>query len=296
MSIISFLQYLQYEKRYAANTRYSYESDLKQFEEYLAQTYQIETAEEVNYQHIRSWVVYLISQKMSASSVNRKLSAVKSYYRFLLKQGIVTSNPAQKAIAPKKSQKLLNIIPAENLMSLLNNHYFGEDFGGLRDKLIIALLFEMGIRLSELMGICNKDIDAASRTIRIVGKGNKERISHFSEKLSKDLAEYQAARNQTFENAYLPEELLLLTDKGKPLYPNLVHRLLQKKLSQISTANHLHPHVLRHSFATTLLKNGSDLNAIKELLGHTSLAATQVYTHNSIEKIKSVYNNAHPKA
>lgn len=294
MTLDSYLRYIEFEKRYSAHTIKSYHTDLQQFSTFLHDTYQIDSAKVVELVHIRSWIVELVNDQVSAKTINRKLSTLKSFFKFLQKRGEVESNPALLVKAPKIPDRLPKTVAAEKIETLLEDRFFGNDFEGSRDKLILELLFETGMRLSELIGIELHDIDWKENRIRIMGKRKKERLAHFSAELAKSLKSYLSARDELATGQSMNR--LLLTAKGKPVYPNLVHRVLKKYLPLVSTSLDRHPHMLRHTFATALLNNGADLNAIKELLGHSSLAATQVYTHNSIEKIKLIYNDTHPKA
>lgn len=290
----SYFRYLEHERRYSAHTLKSYTTDLLQFSEYLQDQYHLNNEKKVDLLHIRSWIVELVNQELSAKSINRKLSTLKSYFKYLQKRGDVKSNPAALVKAPKIAERLPKTISPDKIELLLEERFFGEDFTGRRDKLLLAMLFETGVRLSELIGMKLSDINRSERQIKVLGKRKKERQVHYSESLKKDLELYLQSR-KGLEASALTENIFI-TSKGKPIYPNLVHRVLKKYLPLVSTSLDRHPHILRHTFATALLNNGADLNAIKELLGHSSLAATQVYTHNSIEKMKAIYNDTHPKA
>ena len=290
----SYLRYLEHEKRYSAHTLKSYTTDLLQFSAYLQAQYQLNKESKVELFHIRSWIVTLVNQKMTAKSINRKLSTLKSYFKYLQKRGEIKKNPAALVRAPKIPERLPNTISPEKIELLLEKRFFGDDFTGRRDKLILALLFETGIRLSELIGMEIQDINWSESQIKVLGKRKKERLVHFSNSLRDDLKSYLEAR-KSISGAEAALQIFLTT-KAKAIYPNLVHRVLKKYLPLVSTSLDRHPHILRHTFATALLNNGADLNAIKELLGHSSLAANQVYTHNSIEKMKVIYNDTHPKA
>lgn len=289
----SYLRYLEHEKRYSAHTLKSYSTDLLQFSEYLKDQYHLNKENKVELLHIRSWIVSLVNREISAKTINRKLSTLKSYFRYLQKRGDIKKNPASLVKAPKVPERLPKTIAPDKISILLEERFFGSDFTGRRDKLILAMLFETGVRLSELINMQVSAIDWGGNSIKVLGKRKKERLVHFSASLKKDLKSYLAARDH-LEVGSTNE--IFLTAKGKPIYPNLVHRVLKKYLPLVSTSLDRHPHILRHTFATALLNNGADLNAIKELLGHSSLAATQVYTHNSIEKMKVIYNDTHPKA
>lgn len=289
-----FFQYLQYEKRFSPHTLTAYQTDLGQFVDFLNHTFDITSYAEVQHTHIRSWIVDLLGKKNTTRSINRKLSCLKTYFKFLRKQGAIENNPMAKVIAPKTGKRL-PVFVNENKMELLFSEVdFGEGFAGLRNRLLIELLYCTGMRRSELINLKLTDVDFSSNQIKVLGKGNKERLIPIARHLAGLLESYIHQRStQELEagNIYL-----LMTNKGKKLYPGFVYGLVKKYLSAVTTLEQRSPHVLRHTFATHLSNSGADLNAIKELLGHSSLAATQVYMHNSIEKLKKVYAQAHPKA
>lgn len=293
----AFLDYLRFERRYSPHTILSYETDLRQFADYLLATYEISNPAEADHTLIRSWIVTLMEQQRDPRTVNRKIACLRSYYKFLLHTGVVVRNPMLRITAPKTSKKLPDFVPEEPLNHLLDSFQFEEGFAGVRDQLMLEMLYGTGIRLSELIGIGHQDVSLPGRTVRVTGKGNKQRVVPLNPSLIGVLGNYIERKAREFgapDNAAAP---LLVTDKGKPLYPQLVYRTVKHYLGQITSApGQQHPHVLRHSFATHLLGKGADLNAIKELLGHANLAATQVYTHLSIDKLKAVFEKAHPKA
>jgi integrase/recombinase XerC len=245
---------------------------------------------------IRDWVVSLMGQDLDPRTVNRKVACLRSYYKFLLRVHRIQDNPMLRIKAPKMAKKLPEFVPEESLNRLLNSFEFENTFAGARDQLVLEMLYGTGIRLSELLGVTEADVDATARTVRVTGKGNKQRLVPLNLSLLLVLNKYSTTRAAEFGPS-LTNSPLLRTDKGEPLYEKLVYRTVKKYLSQISTsAAHQHPHALRHAFATHLLGKGADLNAIKELLGHASLAATQVYTHLSVDRLKSVFEQAHPRA
>lgn len=289
-----FFKYLQYEKRYSPHTLTSYHTDLGQFADYLLQTYEITDAAEADHTIIRSWILSLVHQNIQPRSINRKIACLRSYYRFLLSQQRIAVNPMLRIKAPKVSKKLPAFVPEEPFNQLLDGFEFENSFEGQRDRVILEFLYGTGMRLSELIGIAETDIDAHQRTVRVLGKGNKERIIPINDSLWQSIEAYLQYKKTEFGNNN--SEKLLVTTKARPLYPKFIYRVVKKYISLITTSEHNSPHVLRHSFATHLLNKGADLNAIKDLLGHASLAATQVYTHNSIEKLKSIFEKAHPKA
>jgi len=266
----------------------AYKCDLGQFATYVAAYYEINTIDLVTHQMIRSWIVSMIENQISNRSVNRKIATLKSYYKFLIKEKLVTQNPMGKIIAPKTSNKLPVFIDQSQMDTLLDKIDFGADFIGVRDKLIMEIFYFTGMRLSELINLKRTNIDLTGNSIKVLGKGNKERILPISVQLSNDIEKYLGISE--------PSEWLFYTDKGKKMYPKLVYRVVYSYLSKVTTVNKKSPHILRHTFATHMLNNGADLNAIKEFLGHSDLSATQVYTHNSIKKLTDVYNQAHPKA
>ncbi len=289
-----FFDFLRFERRYSRHTVLSYQTDLGQFAAFLQARYDLSDPAEATHPLIRDWVVSLMAQSLDPRTVNRKIACLRSYYKFLLRAGRIASNPMLRVKAPKMARKLPEFVPEESLNGLLNSFEFGADFAGQRDQLVLEMLYGTGIRLSELLGIHADDLGLANGTVRVTGKGDKQRLVPLNPSLLRVLTGYQAARAREFGAAPGP---LLLTDKGEPLYEKLVYRTVKKYLSQITTsAAQQHPHALRHAFATHLLGKGADLNAIKELLGHASLAATQVYTHLSVERLKSVFDQAHPRA
>jgi integrase/recombinase XerC len=289
-----FFKYLQFEKRYSPHTLLSYQTDLGQFSSYLATTYGITDPAEADHAILRSWIVSLVQKNLDARTVNRKIACLRSYYKFLLRNNRITKNPTLRLKPPKASKKLPNFVSEATFNGYLDAFAFEDTFEGHRDKLILEFLYGTGIRLAELIGIAEADINMSGKTVRVTGKGNKERIVPINDNLFQSIGQYLDKKKSTFPDNLTAK--LLVTNKALPLYPKLVYRIVKKHLSLITTSEHASPHVLRHSFATHLLNRGADLNAIKDLLGHTSLAATQVYTHNSIEKLKSIFDKAHPKA
>ncbi len=291
MAIDSFINFLQFEKRYSSHTITSYQNDLGQFEAFLKEVYTIDAFARVEHLHIRSWIVDLMDQNISTRSVNRKISTLKTFFKFLLKKGEIDKNPLVKVISPKTEKKLPEFVAEKQIHALLNDIPFTDDFAGLRDKVILELLYATGMRLSELIGLTDDKIDWRKGSFKVLGKGNKERIIPVDKKLLELIEAYVHLRDQEFGTS----TALLVTDKGKPLYPKFVYRRVREALNKVTTLDKKSPHVLRHTFATLLLNEGADLNAIKELLGHASLAATQVYTHNSVEKLKEIHKKAHPR-
>jgi integrase/recombinase XerC len=294
MDIIAFLKYLELEKRFSTHTTKAYKSDLLQFFAYLEEIYSLTSIPEVRHFHIRAWIVELMQNKITPRSINRKLSTLKTYFKFLKRRKEIQENPMLKVIAPKVGKRLPVVVKEVELENLFEKINFGKGYAAVRDEMVMEMLYSTGMRRSELINLTPNDLDFFNNRVKVLGKGNKERLIPFARQLADRLENYLAIRNDEFGLGATGS--LFLTGKGKEMYPKLVYNLVKKYLSQITTVEQRSPHVLRHSFATHLSNNGADLNAIKELLGHSSLAATQVYTHNSIEKLKKVYQQAHPKA
>ena len=284
-----FITYLSSEKRFSEHTIKSYTTDLKQFTSFLLSEFQIiDEINEISFQIIRTWIASLLEKGINPRSVNRKISTLKTYFKFLIREGVLIENPITKVVAPKSKKRLPIFIEEDQIASLLNEVQFEEGFIGQRNKLIIELFYVTGIRLSELINIKISDVDFNNQSIKVLGKRNKERIIPLSSNVVNDLNIF-IENNQ--QNKYLFTNL-----EGNKLYNKLVYRLVNKYIGEISSVNKKSPHILRHTFATHMLNNGADINAIKELLGHANLSATQVYTHNTIEKLKTVYKQAHPRA
>jgi integrase/recombinase XerC len=290
----AFLDFLRFEKRYSPHTLVSYQTDLGQFAAYLKSAYELTDPAQATHPLIRGWVVELMQENLDPRTVNRKVACLRSYYKFLLRNGVIASNPMLRIKAPKMAKKLPEFVPEEALNGLLNSFEFGDDFAGLRDQLLLEMLYGTGIRLSELIGIHADDVSLGAGTVRVTGKGNKQRLVPLNPTLKQVIERYQTKRAHEFGAVVGP---LLLTNKGDAMYEKFVYRTVKHYLSQITTSSaQQHPHALRHAFATHLLGKGADLNSIKELLGHASLAATQVYTHLSVDRLKSVFEQAHPRA
>jgi integrase/recombinase XerC len=292
--IEAFLQHIAYEKRLSPHTYTAYAKDLEQFAEFLLKQYEITTPETATFPIIRSWTVQLVESGLHHRSVNRKLATLRSFFEFLLRKKVVIVNPL-KRIPPLKTDKKLPAYVEEKAIDLLLEEVeFTADFEGIRDQLVMELLYGTGIRLSELTGLKNNDVNYYDQTLSVLGKRNKQRLIPLHTPLVKLIKDYQAEKQATFGE--LPTDALVLTNKGEPAYGVLIQRIVKKYLTLVTSITQRSPHVLRHTFATHLLNQGADLNAIKDLLGHSSLSATQIYTHNSIEKIKKIYQQAHPKA
>jgi integrase/recombinase XerC len=294
MLVDSFLTYIAHEKRYSRHTVLAYTTDLQQFRDFIAQTYEL-PIEEAKYIHIRDYIATLMDGKVGANSIVRKLSTLRSFYKYLCREQVIASSPMRLVKAPKAPKKLPVFVDEQKMDDLLDSvEIFNDSFPSVRDRLILETFFGTGIRLSELIGLRDADVDLYQNTIKVLGKGNKQRIIPMPKLLATQLANYLSLKStQPFNNKV---DCLFVTDTGTKVSAGLVHQTVKKYLSKVSTQEKLSPHVLRHSYATSLLNRGADLNAIKELLGHASLAATQVYTHNSIESLKTIYKQAHPKA
>ena len=294
MKLSTFLNFLEYEKRFSPHTIKAYRNDLDQFFTYLSEVYDITSVEKIKHTHIRSWVVDLMQKQTATRSVNRKLSTLKTYFKFLIRRKLIVQNPMLKIVAPKMGKRLPVFVDKNHLELLFDQIGFPADYPGKRNRTILEVLYQTGMRRAELIGLIIKDIDFSQHHIKVMGKGGKERLIPFGGALKLSLQEYLDQRNREFTSDY--NSPLFLTNKGKKLYPKLVYNLVKRYLAKITTIEQKSPHVLRHSFATHLSDNGADLNAIKALLGHASLSATQIYTHNSIERLRKVYQKAHPKA
>ncbi len=293
----SFLYYLQYEKRYSLHTVSNYGADLRDFSNYLISYYDLSNIKDATPEMVKSWFIHMMDNNLSACSVTRKKSALKTFYKFLQIKRKLKENPMSKVLSPKTSKKLPEYINEEKLISLLNNvsHPGKDDFTILRDRLILEMFYATGIRLSELVNLKEADISIYNQTIKVLGKRNKERVIPFTKHLKKIVEEYLYIKGTLF-NSDEARLWLFVTPAGKKVYQRLVYRVVNYYLSLTTTQTKKSPHVLRHSFATHMLNHGADLNTIKELLGHANLSATQIYTHNSIEKLKLMYKQAHPKA
>ena len=289
----SFINYLKYEKRYSPLTAVAYKKDLDQFEEFYVKTIGDFNVEGINDKTVRGWVVNLMESGLSARTVNKKVSALKSFNKYLLRMQVVGENKLVNVIVPKVRKKLPQFVGEENLDHLLDDGFFGKDFEAIRDKLIVSLLYGTGIRLAELMHLKDSDIREPEFLIKVLGKRNKERIVPYPRSLNTLIDEYKTERTRLFGT---PVSCLLLTAKGNPAYEKLIYRVVLKYLTMVTTIDQKSPHVLRHTFATHMLNRGADLNAVKEMLGHANLSATQIYTHTSLEKIQRVYRQAHPRS
>lgn len=290
----AFENWLRTEKRYSEHTVKSYKTDISQFQNFLSDRYQVDKIENCETNYIKSWIIEISEQGMSSRSLSRKITALNTYFRFLIIEGKVKSNPAKSIKAPKSPVHIVKYLEEEDLAKLLNEFEFEETFEGQRDQLVFELLYGTGIRLSELIGLKLGDIDLNSLSLKVIGKRNKERMIPINISLKNQLIKYLKIRKNEFSGSIVDE--LLLTSKGNKLYPMFVYRLVKRNLDSQQSKVNVSPHVLRHSFATHLMNRGADINAIKELLGHANLAATQIYTHTNIGRLKEVFRQTHPRS
>jgi integrase/recombinase XerC len=288
-----FLDYLKFEKRYSKHTVISYETDLISFFDYIVTQYGETPLSQLSHIYIRSWLASLKDEGLTAKSINRKISSLKSFFKYQLKAGAIKQTPMTKIVSPKNEKRLPGFVADKDIKTLFGHVEFPDTWQGKTERLLMLLFYNTGMRLSEVIGLKDNQINSFNHTLKILGKGNKERIVPVSSEILDEIKIYQQQRNDLIVDR---TDLLFITEKGKGLSPRSVYSSVKKYLSLVTTIEKRSPHVLRHTFATHLMNNGADLNAVKELLGHSSLAATQVYTHNTIEKLKNIYKKAHPKA
>jgi integrase/recombinase XerC len=290
-----FLNYLKFEKRFSEHTQVSYKVDLTQFNLFVKEHFNCTDPSDIDHRMIRNWIIQLMDNHNTSRTVNRKLSSLKSFYKFLLKESLVKKNPLDKITNPKISKRLPVFVEEKQMDVLLDEIEFGEDFKGHRNRLIIEMFYFTGIRLSELMNIHNNDIDFHNNTIKVIGKRNKERLVPVTKEFCSELQKFIVLKQDsglTDGN----EDYFFINEKGQKLYSKAIYRVINSYLKLVTSIDKKSPHVIRHSFATHMLNHGADLNAIKEILGHANLSATQVYTHNTFEKLTRIYKQAHPRA
>ncbi len=292
MWVEQFIQYLRYEKNYSSHTVVAYNQDLTAFFEYTAAVFQTDDPNRIDGDMIRLWMVSQMEQGSCARTCNRKLSALKSYWRWLLRTGKATDNPTRRVLSPKVHRPLPSFLKESEIDQVLDPLPDDGSFESVRDRLMVEMLLETGMRRSELVGLKLSDIDMSRSQIRVLGKRDKERLIPFGHSLAELIGQYLKVRGE-IENA--DSTSLFIRSTGAPVYPNMVYRLVRKDLSQVGTLSKNSPHVLRHTFATSMLNNGAELNAVKQLLGHANLSATEVYTHTTFEQLKQVYKQAHPR-
>ena len=293
MLIKDFLNYLLLERNYSERTIVAYEADLREFEEYFKKTDAELDFRSIHSDNVRNWMVSLMDEGRSETSVNRKLSSLRSFYRFLLRRKEITVNPMLKVVGPKKKKPLPSFVREKDMDRLLDECSFGEGFEGYRDRTILEMFYATGMRLSELIGLNDADVDFSAKLIKVTGKRNKQRLIPFGNELAEDLHLYIKVRNEVMPQG--AEAFFVLKD-GKRMYPMAVYRIVKRNLSRVVSLKKRSPHVLRHTFATAMLNDSAELRSVKELLGHESLATTEIYTHATFEELKKVYEQAHPRA
>lgn len=292
--IQQFLDYLTFQKRYSRHTIISYQNDLTAFFDFLLTQFGETDLAAIKTIFVRSWLAALKEEGMESKSINRKISSLKSFFKYQLRQQTITISPMTAIISPKVNKRLPQFVDKKDVTTLLTHVEFPDTWAGKTDQLILHLFYNTGMRQAELTGLKETDISKSNGAIKVLGKGNKERIIPVSNQLIQKMQDYMDDKRKVLEA--FDKTILLVTASGKKLYPRYVYSTVNKYLALVTTIDKKSPHVLRHSFATHLMNNGADLNAVKELLGHSSLAATQIYTHNTIEKLKDIHKKAHPKA
>lgn len=290
--IQAFLDYLKFEKRYSQHTLISYQNDLEQFFAYLASQFDAPPVNKITAMYIRSWLAEMKEDDISSKTINRKISSLKSFFKYEMKTGGLVQTPMATITTPKISKRLPVFVEQKDMATLFDYVEFSDDWKGRTERLVLRLFYSTGMRLSELINLKESQLDASHSQVKVLGKGNKERIIPIAKELVDDMKQYVNEKPVRADGV----AVVFVTEKGKALQPRSVYSFVNRHLAQVTTIQKKSPHILRHSFATHLMNNGADLNAVKELLGHSSLAATQIYTHNTIEKLKEVFKKAHPKA
>ena len=289
-----FLHYLEFEKRYSTHTIKAYENDLKVFFEFVSNRFHVSDFQKVDHKMLRNWITKLMEDEISARSVQRKISALKAFYRYQQREGTIKSNPTIKITVPKMSKRLTSFVPKSYMDGLLDNDNFPDKFSGFRDKMIMDMLYATGMRRIELVRLKESDVDLSNQTIKITGKGNKMRYIPIPFGLGQLITQYREVKNKEFKSNH--SDTFLVTNRGQAVNEQFIYRKVHGYLSFNHKLEKRSPHVLRHTFATHLMNEGADISAVKELLGHSNLTATQIYTHNSIENLKTIYKQAHPRA
>jgi len=289
----SYLNYLRYEKRYSVHTIRSYETDLDQFLEFLENSDSGDIAE-IDFRGVRAWIVSLMEKGISGRSVNRKITTLRSFFKFLMREQVIDKSPMDKIVPPKTTKQLPHFVEQDKMETLLDDYEFGDDFNGVRNRLLIDVLYITGMRLAELINLTISSINMNDLSIKVLGKRNKERLIPFNPAYADVFKKYLALRKETFPQ--IDHDYFFVTNKGARLYEKFVYRVVNRYLRFVTTMDKKSPHILRHTFATHMLNRGADLNAIKEILGHANLSATQIYTHTTFEKLKTIYKQAHPRA
>jgi integrase/recombinase XerC len=291
----SFINYLEFEKRASRHTVLAYRKDLEQFSEFCSLSFEKEDISNADHSEIRAWIIDLVDQGLSSTSVNRKIATLRSFYKFLMRSGEISKDPTYKLRALKTPKRLPEFVQEDAIDKVLDELQFEPDFDGQRDKMVMEFLYLTGVRLSELLELKWKDIDLAGEGVKVLGKRKKERIIPITKGLKKNIVSYRKVFQETFSNLQDSDYFIVINDREQA-YPMKIYRIVREHLDLFAQTTKRSPHLLRHTFATHLLNKGADLNAVKDLLGHANLAATQVYTHNSMEKLKAVFEQAHPKA
>ncbi|MCL6258665.1 tyrosine-type recombinase/integrase [Aquiflexum sp. TKW24L] len=291
----SFINYLEFEKRASRHTVLAYRKDLEQFSEFCLLSFEKEDISTADHPEIRAWIIDLVDQGLSSTSVNRKIATLRSFYKFLMRSGEITKDPTYKLRALKTPKRLPEFVQEDAIDKVLDELQFKPDFDGQRDKMVMEFLYLTGVRLSELLELKWKDIDLVGEAVKVLGKRKKERIIPITAGLKKNIVSYRKVFQETFSNLQESDYFIVINNREQA-YPMKIYRIVREHLDLFAQTTKRSPHLLRHTFATHLLNKGADLNAVKDLLGHANLAATQVYTHNSMEKLKAVFEQAHPKA
>jgi integrase/recombinase XerC len=293
--IDSFINYLEFEKRSSPHTVLAYRKDLEQAEDFVKLSFDLEDLSKAQHAELRAWIIDLVEQGLSTTSVNRKLATLRSYFKFLLRSRLVSQDPTYKLKSLKNPKKLPEFIQESSIESVLEEEHYGSTFEDQRDRMVMEFLYLTGVRLSELIQLRWKDLNLIEDQVKVLGKRQKERIIPLTKSLRQNIISYQKVFEERFSKA-APNDYFIVTNSGEQSYPMLIYRTVKNRLDLFAQTTKRSPHLLRHTFATHLLNKGADLNAVKDLLGHANLAATQVYTHNSMEKLKAVFEQAHPKA
>jgi integrase/recombinase XerC len=292
-SLQLFIDYLKFEKRFSVHTIRAYHDDLTQFFDYLRDQFDISDLHQVESAFVRSWLASFKDAGNSSRTINRKISTLRTFFKFQIRQGIIQKSPMANTVSPKVNKRLPMFVKENEIRNVFEQYAFSDGFRGLTERLVLRLFYETGIRSAELVGLKETHINNSYSTIKVLGKGNKERVIPVNKELLAEMNAYVDAKAAAFENP--DRKYLLVTDKGKQVYHRWIYTIVTRALAGFTTIEKRSPHILRHSFATHLTNNGAQLNSVKELLGHSSLAATQVYTHNTMEKLKEIHKNAHPR-